>query len=77
MRGVTFAMVSNLEKLSSALRTVGNLEKDEAQRLVEKIKSDPQIQDELRRSGLAHVRDDAGRSFVVRRKVAEAAVARR
>jgi hypothetical protein len=70
-------MVSNLEKLSSALRTVGNPEKDEAQRLVEKIKSDPQIQDELRRSGLAHVRDDAGRGFVVKRKVAEAAVAGR
>jgi hypothetical protein len=70
-------MISNLDKLSSALRTVGNPENDEARRLAEKIKSDPQIQDELTRTGLARVRDEAGRSFVVRRKVTEAAIAGR
>jgi hypothetical protein len=57
-------MISNLEKLSTALRTVGS---PEARRLVEKIKSDPQIQDELAKTGSARVRDDAGRSFVVRK----------
>jgi len=57
-------MISNLETLSSALRTTGGAEKDEARRLVEKIKSDPQVQHELAKTGLARVRDDAGRSFV-------------
>jgi hypothetical protein len=67
-------MISNLEKLSSALRTVGNLENAEAARLAERIKSDPRIQDELTRTGQANVRDDAGRNFVVRRKAAGASV---
>ena len=66
-------MISDLEKLSSALRTTGNPENDEAQRLAEKIKSDPGIQDELARNGLAHIQDDAGRNFVVTRKAARAA----
>lgn len=65
-------MISNLEKLSSALRTTGNPENIEAQRLVEKIRTDPQIQEELKNTGLAHVQDDAGRCFVVKRKAAEA-----
>ena len=68
-------MISNLEKLSSALRTVVNPGNDEAQRLADKIKSDPQIQDELTRTGLAHVQDDAGRCFVVRRRAVEGASA--
>jgi hypothetical protein len=68
-------MISNLEKLSSALRTVGNPENDDdAVRLAERIKSDPRIQDELRTTGQANVRDDAGRNFVVRRKAAGAFV---
>lgn len=66
-------MVSNLEKLSSALQTANNPAKDEARRLVEKIKSDPQIQQELASNGLARVHDDAGRGFVVRRRVPEVA----
>ena len=61
-------MVSNLEKLSSALRTQVNPEKDEARSLVEMIKSDPRIQAELESTGEACVSDNAGRSFVVRRK---------
>jgi hypothetical protein len=65
-------MISNLEKLSSALRTMGNRQNDEARRLAEKIKSDPQIQADLAAGGLARVRDEAGRSFVVRRKAASA-----
>lgn len=68
-------MISNLEKLSSALRTQNNPENDEARFLVEMIKSDPRIQDELAKTGQAHVRDDAGRSFVVRRKAVVAASA--
>jgi hypothetical protein len=59
-------MISNLEKLSSALKTQGSPEN--ARRLAEKIKSDPVVQEELVRTGRARVRDSAGRSFVVRRK---------
>jgi hypothetical protein len=61
-------MISNLEKLSSALRTLRSPESDQARRLVEKIKSDPVIQQDLERTGQARIRDSAGRSFVVRRK---------
>lgn len=67
-------MVSNLEGLSSSLRTVADSRNDEAQRLANKIKSDPRVQDELTRNGVAHVQDDAGKTFVVRRKVAGAAM---
>jgi hypothetical protein len=63
-------MTSNLEKLSAALRNVASNEKDAAERLVAKIKSDPQIQDELMRNGEARFKDDLGRDFVVRRKTA-------
>jgi hypothetical protein len=66
-------MISNLEKLSSTLRTLDNPGNSEARRLVEKIKSDPRIQDELAKNGQARVQDDAGRSFVVRRRAAGAA----
>lgn len=65
-------MISNLEKLSSALRTLDNPGNKEARSLVEKIKSDPRIKDELARTGEARVRDDTGRSFVVRRRAAGA-----
>ncbi len=70
-------MVSNLEKLSSALRTLGKPVDNEASRLAHKIKSDPQIQEELAKTGQASVRDDSGRSFLVRKKVTESAVAGR
>jgi hypothetical protein len=70
-------MISNLEKLSSALRTLDTPGRSEARRLVEKIKSDPRIQAELARSGQAHVEDDAGRSFVVRRRAVAAAESRK
>jgi hypothetical protein len=70
-------MISNLEKLSSALRTVGKPENEDAVRLAERIKSDPQIQDELNRTGEANVQDDAGRNFVVRRKAVGATVSGR
>ena len=63
-------MTSNLEKLSAALRNVASNEKDAAERLVAKIKSDPQIQDEPMRNGEARFKDDLGRDFVVRRKTA-------
>ena len=65
-------MISNLEKLSSALRTTGEPEKDEAQELADRIKSDPEVQAELNRSGRARVTDSSGRAFVVRRRVAAA-----
>jgi hypothetical protein len=69
-------MVSNLEELSSSLRTVADSDNDEAQRLANKIKSDPRVQDELTRNGVAHVQDDAGKTFVVKRKAAAAAMTR-
>jgi hypothetical protein len=62
-------MVSDLEKLSSGLRKGTDQQPDDAQRLVAKIKSDPQIQNDLKRTGEAQVKDDDGRTFVVRRKV--------
>lgn len=67
-------MVSDLEKLSSGLR--GARDADEAEKLATKIKSDPQVQRDLNENGFARVTDDEGRSFVVRRKSAAAAIAR-
>jgi hypothetical protein len=66
-------MISDLEKLSSALRGTRDAEKDDAQKLATKIKSDPQVQRDLDRDGCARVTDDEGRTFVVRRKNAAAA----
>jgi len=63
-------MISDLEKLSTGLTKGTDRRPDEAQRLADKIKSDPEIQSELARDGRAQVTDDAGRTFVVRRKVA-------
>ena len=66
-------MISNLENLSSALRTTGEPKKDDAQELAERIKSDPQVQAELNLNGHARVTDSSGKTFVVRRRVAAAA----
>jgi hypothetical protein len=68
-------MVSNLEKLSSGLKNGANPQAHEAQKLATKIKSDPQIRQELDRDGQARVTDDAGRIFVVKRKLASASAA--
>jgi len=68
-------MVSDLENLSATLTKTSNCKTDEGEWLAEKIKSDPRIQSELERTGKADVQDDAGRSFVVRRKVATATTA--
>ena len=69
-------MISSLDNLSSALRTVTDPEEDDALFLAEKIKSDPQIQADLDRTGLARVQDRLGRTFVVKkRKTAAGAVA--
>lgn len=68
-------MISDLEKLSTGLTKGADQRPDEAQRLADKIKSDPQIQSDLARDGKAQVTDDAGRTFVVRRKVAAAGAA--
>jgi hypothetical protein len=65
-------MISDLEKLSTGLTKGTDRRPDEAQRLADKIKSDPEIQRELARDGKATVTDNAGRTFVVRRKVAAA-----
>jgi hypothetical protein len=68
-------MISDLEKLVSALRGAPDTEEDDAHRLANKIKSDPQIQRDLEENGCARVTDDEGRTFVVKRKnVAAAAV---
>lgn len=65
-------MISDLEKLSRGLTRSADRQPDEAHRLADKIKSDPQIQRELERDGQARVTGAAGRTFVVRRKVAAA-----
>jgi hypothetical protein len=64
-------MVSNLENLSEALTKQSNGASDEARLLTEKIKSDQKIQADLQENGIAYFRD-AGRDFIVRRKVAAA-----
>jgi hypothetical protein len=62
-------MISNLEKLSSTLRTTtSDPKKDVAQELAERIKTDPEVQAELNRSGSARVTDSSGRTFVVKRR---------
>jgi hypothetical protein len=64
-------MISDLDKLSSGLKKRSNQE-DVAERLANKIKTDPQVQRDLDRDGRARVTDEDGRIFVVRRKVAAA-----
>jgi hypothetical protein len=64
-------MISNLEKLSSALRTTTEPKEDDAQELAERIKS-PEVQAELDRSGEVRVQDRSGNTFVVKRRVAAA-----
>jgi ribosomal protein S6 len=68
-------MISNLEKLSSTLRSTGAPQNDEASRLAAKIKSDPQVQEELRKNGRARVTDSTGRTFVVKRTAQATAAA--
>jgi hypothetical protein len=65
-------MISDLEKLSTGLTKGADRRPDEAQRLADRIKSDPKIQRELARDGQAQITNDAGRTFVIRRKVAAA-----
>jgi hypothetical protein len=65
-------MISDLEKLSTGLTKGTDRQPDEAQRLADRIKSDPEIQRELTRNGRAQITNDAGRTFVIRRKVAAA-----
>lgn len=67
-------MVSDLEKLATALRNLPNKEcSGDPQKLADKILSDPDVQRELEAKGYARVQDEAGRTFVVRRTNAAAA----
>ena len=66
-------MVSDLEKLTTALRNLPDKESsDDPQKLANKILSDPEIQRQLEANGYARVQDEAGRVFVVRRTNAAA-----
>jgi hypothetical protein len=65
-------MVSDLEKLTCGLKAANSTAEDNAERLASKIKSDPQIHRDLDVNGQARIKDDAGRTFVVKRKSAAA-----
>jgi hypothetical protein len=60
-------MISDLEQLTTALRGVSGNDGSNAQKLANKIKSDPQVQRDLETNGCARIEDEEGRTFVVRR----------